>query len=85
MGVNLTGKVSIQNLYTALANYIASYEALLKSSIAGMTGANADQVDQGSLLNIQAKVQTWGTIVSTATGIVRAIGDGLKGTTQNIR
>lgn len=78
-------QVSIENLYLALASYIASYENELKSSIQGMAGAKADEVDQGTLLNIQAKVQTWGTIVSTSTGIVRAIGDGLKATTQNIR
>lgn len=84
--VSLAGKrISIQHLYEALATYIANYEEELKDSIQGMSGKNADQVDQGTLLNIQAKVQTWGTIVSTSTGIVRAIGDGLKSTTQNIR
>lgn len=84
-GVNVKETVSIENLYVALASYIAQYEEELKSSIAGMSGKKADEVDQGTLLNIQAKVQTWGVIVSTSTGIVRAIGDGLKSTTQNIR
>jgi hypothetical protein len=77
--------MSIELLYRALASYIADYESELKSSIEGMSGKTADQVDQGVLLNIQAKVQTWGTIVSTSTGTLRAVGDGLKSTTQNIR
>ena len=84
-GVILKEKVSIENLYLALASYITNYEKELKSSIGKMSGKTADEVDQGTLLNIQAKVQTWGVIVSTSTGIVRAIGDGLKSTTQNIR
>ncbi len=84
-GITLKNRVSIENLYLALATYISSYEKELKNSIQGITGQTASEVDQGTLLNIQAKVQTWGTIVSTSTGIVRAIGDGLKSTTQNIR
>jgi len=78
-------KISIETLCSALASYISSYESSLESSTTGITGATAGQVDQGTLLNIQAKVQTWGTIVSTAMGIVRAVGDGLKGTAQNLR
>jgi hypothetical protein len=77
--------ISIENLYLALASYVSEYEGELKSSIEGMSGKTADAVDQGTLLNIQAKVQTWGTIVSTVTGTLRAVGDGLKSTTQNIR
>jgi hypothetical protein len=78
-------KVSIELLYLALASYISSYEDDLKDSIEGMAGKTADQVDQATLLNIQAKVQTWGVITSTATGTLRAVGDGLKSTAQNIR
>ncbi|MDR1255851.1 MAG: hypothetical protein LBJ94_02935 [Puniceicoccales bacterium] len=76
---------SIESIYQSLASYIKNYEGELASSIQGMGGTTGENIDQGTLLNIQAKVQTWGTIVSTATGIVRAIGDGLKSTTQNIR
>ncbi len=83
------GHVSIENLYMALASYIADYEQTLMDDISGITGSNnsdtSQEIDQGQLLSIQARVQTWGTIVSTSTGIVRAIGDGLKSTTQNIR
>jgi hypothetical protein len=84
-GVQSPKHVSIQELYSVLATYINNYEEELKSSIEGMAGKTADQVDQATLLNIQGKVQTWGVITSTATGIVRAVGDGLKSTTQNIR
>jgi hypothetical protein len=84
-GVEAPQHISIQDLYSVLASYISNYEEELKSSIEGMAGRTADQVDQSTLLNIQGKVQTWGVITSTATGIVRAIGDGLKSTTQNIR
>jgi hypothetical protein len=81
-----TSKISIESLYSVLSSYVREYESSLKTSIDAMSNnANADAVDQGTLLNIQAKVQTWGTIVSTSTGIVRAIGDGLKAITQNVR
>jgi len=50
-----------------------------------MTGKASNEIDQGTLIPMQAKVQTWSTIVSGVTGIVRAIGDGLKSTAQNIR
>jgi hypothetical protein len=84
-GVGAPTHVSIQDLYDVLATYICAYEEELKSAVQGMAGKTADQVDQATLLNIQGKVQTWGVITSTATGIVRAVGDGLKSTTQNIR
>lgn len=78
--------VTIESLYSVLANYLSDYEATLGSAIEGLgSGGEANQIDQGRLLNIQAKVQTWGTIVTTATGIVRAAGDAMKSTAQNIR
>lgn len=77
--------VSIEEIYIFLASYISGYEARLKSAIDGMSNKSADQIDQGTLLSIQAKVQTWGTIVATSTGILRAVGDALRTITQNIR
>jgi hypothetical protein len=76
---------SIEFLYQALSKYISDYEGELRNSIQGLSGKSSKDIDQGVLLNIQAKVQTWGTIVSTSTGVLRAVGDGLKSTTQNIR
>ena len=51
------------------------------------TPTKNDGVDvaQADLLALQAKIQSWGNLTSTATGILRAIGDSLKSTTQNIR
>ena len=77
--------VSIESIYSILASYISDYEIKLKNAIGDMSGQSADQIDQGTLLAIQAKVQTWGTIVATSTGILRAIGDALRTITQNIR
>ncbi|MDR0595326.1 MAG: hypothetical protein LBF94_01325 [Puniceicoccales bacterium] len=78
--------VTIESLYSVLASYLSAYEETLGSAIEGLgSGSEANQIDQGRLLSIQAKVQTWGTIVTTATGIVRAAGDAMKSTAQNIR
>jgi hypothetical protein len=77
--------VSIEARYEVLSKYVADYEVELKNSIEGLAGKKSNEVDQGTLMNVQAKVQTWGTIVTSVTGALRAIADGLKSTTQNIR
>jgi hypothetical protein len=78
-------KVSIEFLNEVLSKFISDYEKDLKSSIAKMTGKKSSEIDQGTLMEMQAKVQTWSIIVSAATGTVRAVSDGLRSTVQNIR
>lgn len=76
---------SLEKLYEKLGKYIENYEKDLNESIEKMGGEGTKDIDQSTLLRMQARVQTWGTIVTAATGTVRAIGDGLKSTAQNIR
>jgi hypothetical protein len=80
-----TDKVSIELLNELLSRYISDYEKDLQSSISEMTGKKSNEIDQGTLMGMQARVQTWSIIVSAATGTVRAVGDGLRATVQNIR
>jgi hypothetical protein len=44
-----------------------------------------DGLSQGQLLAIQSKIQAWQNLSAVASGILRAIGDTLKATIQNIR
>jgi hypothetical protein len=81
----LTGKVSIEALYATLAKYVSNYEKDLQATVSKANGKNKEELDQGTLMGMQSKVQTWSTLLSSATGIIRAIGDGLKALAQNIR
>ena len=84
-GTAIGDKFSIINIYKALAGYISAYEKEMADALGKIQGQNADQVDQGTLLELQAMVQTWSTVSATATGIVRALGDALIKISQNIR
>lgn len=84
-GTDVSDKLSIINIYKVLASYVSAYEAQLADSVKSIQGSNATDIDQGTLLELQAMVQTWGTIAATATGIVRSVGDVLTKITQNIR
>jgi hypothetical protein len=80
-----TGKLSIFNMYIVLASYMTAYEKGLADTIKVIEGNTASDIDQGTLLRLQAMVQTWGTVSATATGIVRTVGDTLTKIVQNIR
>ncbi|MDR2812485.1 MAG: hypothetical protein LBB05_01685 [Puniceicoccales bacterium] len=80
-----TGKLSIFNMYIVLSSYMTAYEKGLADTIKVIEGSTASDIDQGTLLRLQAMVQTWGTVSATATGIVRTVGDTLTKIVQNIR
>jgi hypothetical protein len=83
--MNQTGRLSIFNMYRVLASYMSAYEKGLSESIRKIEGSNASDIDQGALLQLQAMVQTWGTVAGISTGIVRTVGDTLTKIVQNIR
>jgi hypothetical protein len=85
LGLDVTGRLSIFNMYTVLSSYLSAYEKGLADSIKTIEGSNASDIDQGTLLRLQAMVQTWGTVTSTATGIIRTVGDTLTKIVQNVR
>lgn len=84
-GQTIGTKFSIFNIYKVLAAYVSAYEKGMAEAIDKINGKNSNQVDQGTLLELQAMVQTWSTVSATATGIVRALGDALIKISQNIR
>jgi hypothetical protein len=85
MQTELTGRLSIWNMYIVLSSYLRAYEKNLADNIKVIEGNSAADIDQGTLLQLQAMVQVWATVASTATGIVRTIGDTLAKIVQNIR
>lgn len=75
--------MQLGRIYQFLASCVAKSENKLNSIMKSLE--KKDDVAQADLLALQAKIQSWGNLTSTATGILRAIGDSLKSTTQNIR
>ena len=75
--------MQLGRIYAFLASCVANSEYKLNSIMKSLE--KKDDVAQADLLALQAKIQSWGNLTSTATGILRAIGDSLKSTTQNIR
>ncbi|MDR2806815.1 MAG: hypothetical protein LBB11_01495 [Puniceicoccales bacterium] len=78
-------KLSIFNIYLVLSSYMTAYEKGLAEAVKTIEGSSASDIDQGTLLRLQAMVQTWSTVSAVATGIVRTVGDTLTKITQNIR
>jgi hypothetical protein len=76
--------VSIEKIYELLTKAVGNSEKNLSSIIAKLE-SNSGDISQEQLLALQARVQSWGNIGSAASGLLRAIGDALKATTQNIR
>ena len=84
-GTNSSDNNAMQlgRIYAFRASCVANSENKLNSIMKSLE--KKDDVAQADLLALQAKIQSWGNLTSTATGILRAIGDSLKSTTQNIR
>jgi hypothetical protein len=78
------GVFSLDKLYTLLGGVVSNQETELNSCIESLAGAG-QSIDQGALLKVQGMVQTWGVTSGLATGTLRAAGDALTKTTQNIR
>jgi hypothetical protein len=75
---------TMENLYKVLAKVVSDQEADLNDEIDKL-GEGGGTIDQGALLKVQGMVQTWGVTSGLATGTLRAAGDTLTKTTQNIR
>ncbi|MDR2432925.1 MAG: hypothetical protein LBD34_04205 [Puniceicoccales bacterium] len=75
--------VTLQRIYNLLASCVATYENELDSAIRKLE--NEDDIGQEQMLALQAKIQAWGNLTSTCTGLLRAVGDAIKTTSQNVR
>jgi type III secretion apparatus needle protein len=71
--LNLTG------LNSQLSSRVGAAESNLQSSI---TGGNLDNIQ--SLMNVQFQMAQWSTMVTLQSNTVKAVGDALKSTVQNI-
>lgn len=78
-----TKNLTLEKIYELLAKCVADNETSLDSAINKLE--KEGDIGQAELLAIQSKIQSWGNLGATATGLLRAIGDSLKATTQNIR
>ncbi|MDR1528684.1 MAG: hypothetical protein LBS22_03835 [Puniceicoccales bacterium] len=78
-----TTSVTLSRIYNLLASCVATYESELNCAIHKLE--NEDDIGQEQMLALQAKIQAWGNLTSTCTGLLRAVGDAIKTTSQNVR
>ncbi|MDR2778860.1 MAG: hypothetical protein LBB16_01050 [Puniceicoccales bacterium] len=78
-----TMTVTLGRIYKLLASCVSKCEANLNSAIRKLE--SEDDIGQEQLLALQSKIQSWGNLTSTCTGLLRAVGDALKSTSQNVR
>jgi hypothetical protein len=75
---------TLEKLYNLLGKVVEKQETDLNTAIQDLANTGSS-IDQGALLKVQGMVQTWGVTSGLATGALRAAGDALTKTTQNIR
>ncbi|MDR2776541.1 MAG: hypothetical protein LBB17_00635 [Puniceicoccales bacterium] len=75
--------VTLGRIYALLATCVSKSEKGLNCAIKRLE--NDDNIGQEQLLALQAKIQSWGNLTTTCTGLLRAVGDALKSTSQNVR
>jgi hypothetical protein len=87
----------LSELYEIMVGVIRDKESDLNSRIrdikakksasveSGETEGKSSEVAQADILDLQSRVSSWSTIIGIATGILRAVADAMRATTQNIR
>ncbi|MDR3143717.1 MAG: hypothetical protein LBT57_02640 [Puniceicoccales bacterium] len=82
----MNGEVfSVENIARYGATQVSAFEENMKVAIDAIKGQDSRTIDQGTLLTLQMNVQNWSVLISTMTGLMRCIGDGMAKVTQNIR
>jgi hypothetical protein len=76
--------VTIGRIWELLSGVVHDSEKNLSSLIAKLESSRGD-IGQEQLLALQTKTQSWGNIISLASTLLRAIGDLIRGTVQNIK
>lgn len=74
---------TLAKVYDFLQKAVGEAEKKLDATITTLE-SSAD-LSQQQLLALQSQIQAWSTFCSTATGLLRAVGDALKSTSQNVR
>ncbi|MDR1528801.1 MAG: EscF/YscF/HrpA family type III secretion system needle major subunit [Puniceicoccales bacterium] len=79
-----TNTTSVERLCTTLSGIVKQNEQNLNEAIETIE-SNGGDLSQAELLALQSKINTWSNLSNIASGILRAVGDALKATAQNIR
>lgn len=74
---------TLARVYEFLQKAVGEAEKKLDATI--KTLESSADIGQQQLLALQSQIQAWSTFCSTATGLLRAVGDALKSTSQNVR
>ncbi|MDR1233181.1 MAG: hypothetical protein LBJ75_02900 [Puniceicoccales bacterium] len=74
---------TLARIYALLASCVRTSETGLNSAIKQLE--NSENIGQEQMLALQAKIQAWGNLTTTCTGLLRAVGDAMKSTAQNVR
>jgi hypothetical protein len=78
-------ELTLERVYSILMKVVASAEANTNEKITKFENGDGSEIGQADLLALQSRIQSWTNVVSTASGTLRAIGDALKATAQNVR
>jgi hypothetical protein len=76
--------ITLEKIYEIMAKIIAKSDKNIQSELDKIE-SDKDGLSQSQLLSIQSKIQSWQNMSATASGMLRAVGDALKATVQNIR
>jgi hypothetical protein len=75
--------ISLEGLYTFGSETVRRSEQNLNEVLKQLE--SGEKISQQELIALQAKMNAWNNICSVVSGMLRAVGDALKATAQNIR
>jgi hypothetical protein len=76
--------VSLERLHGYLSETLGQIEQKLNGAIETLK-TKGGELSQAELLALQTQISAWSNLASLISGILRAVGDALKATIQNIR
>ncbi|MDR1891386.1 MAG: EscF/YscF/HrpA family type III secretion system needle major subunit [Puniceicoccales bacterium] len=77
--------LTLERLYSTLMKVVARGEANMNEKITKLENDDGSKIGQTELLALQSKLQSWTNMSNIASGILRAVGDALKASAQNVR
>jgi hypothetical protein len=76
--------LTLERLYQILVTIVKNDETKMNGSIKTLEDKESD-IGEADMLVLQSKLAAWSNISSVASGLLRAVADAFKATTQNIR
>ncbi|MDR2432675.1 MAG: hypothetical protein LBD34_02895 [Puniceicoccales bacterium] len=77
-------RVSLEKIHTSLAVLQSQLEQKMNGAVEKLQ-AEGGEIDQAKLLALQTQISGWSNLSNLISGILRAVADAIKATTQNIR